>query len=600
MTAIATLAPVISVDGTMLSAAQLGRLTHLRVERGIRLIGRITLRFDDLGFDIAESGAFALGKTLQVSAGGKLLMTGVITGTQIDQHGGETPELLITADDAAVALTRGTRVATYEKMSYSDVVSKLLGEVSMTGDIEPTRGKHEYLIRSGSALQFLEDIADRTGYDWWVGGAEGKTLIFKPPAESTPALAVSLGEDLRDFSVRATGLHPTSVAVTGWQPGTQAAVGSGDIEVLKGDPAAPALDNADFAKHIGSSAALSKAAATTGQPGALSSEEATELATALSARAAAGAVSARGTIDASALAAPGETILVQKAGPASGKYRITRVEHVYSQRTGFVTKFATGERRPTTLVDLLGQRPTSAFSHDGLVTGVVTDTKDPDTRGRVRVMFVGVTDTDTSAWARVATQGAGDNRGFVVMPEVGDEVLVGFEHGDTRRPVVLGGLFGDKRSMKGAMDQYGLTDGSTVGRALVSRMGYRMEISDGTEPAKQHVRLSLEKGDAHMFRLGKDKVQITVPDSVPVEIKAGAKASFTIDAQGNVTIRGQKVSIEAQQELSVKSAAGAVVVSAAAGDLKMDGLRFALKGTAAGEVNAAGSLALKGGMVQIN
>lgn len=588
-------APIIYVNG---NPAMSDDLLSVRVERGVRLIGRITIRLGDNGYRNSSSGKFDLGTEIKVTTfGGDLLMVGKVTGTHMVQLETSSPELVVTADDAAIGLTRGSKVTTYAAMTYSDVVRQIAQRLGLDASLTATTGQFPYLIQSGSDLQFLEDIADRIGYDWWIGGASGKQLIFGPPTAGAPVASFTGGEDLIEFAVRASGLHPTGVTVTGWSPSTQSTVSSAQKAVGAG-PGTSALARPGMASHITSGGKLSPALATTFRPGATTADEANDLAKSLSDHAATGAVTARGKVDGTAMIQPGVVVEIKDVGNGSGKYRITHVEHAYSA-SGFVTRFTAGDRRPTGLLDLLGTRPSNAFAHQGLVTGTVTNNNDKDGLGRIQVLINGLTTSDTSAWARIATHGAGKERGFVVMPEVGDEVLVGFEDGDTRRPVVLGGLFGGKGKMAATGD-YGVQDNKTIGRSLISRLGYRMEISDGDQPAQQHVRLSLAKGDAHMLRLGKDKVQITVPDGVPVEIKAGAKASFIIDAEGNVTIKGQKVTIEAQGELAIKSASGAVAVSAPAGDLKLDGMQFALKGSAKGEVNGGGMLAVKGGMVQIN
>lgn len=595
MTGPYSITPIIHING---ADAFPDHLLSLKIERGVRLVGRITMRVLDYGFERSTTGTFALGNEIRVSTiGGDLLMVGRITSTQMSIRSASAAELVITADDAAMGLARGSKVTTYADMSYTDVVAQIAQRVGLTVDSTPSTETFPYLIQSGSDLQFLEDMADRIGYDWWIGGQTGKQLIFKPPTAGEPVATYTIGDNVIDFSVRASGLHPTAVSVTGWSPTTQMAVASASARVQAG-PGTATLSNAGMGEHIASGPKLDPAVATTVRPGATSATEANDLAKSLSDHAAASAILARGVVEGSALLEPGAVVTVAGFGAGSGQYRLTHVEHVYADG-GFTTRFTAGDRRPTGLLDLLGPRPTSAFAHQGLVTGTVTNNSDRDGLGRIQVLINGLTTSDTSAWARIATHGAGQERGLVVMPEVGDEVLVGFEDGDTRRPVILGGLFGGKAKMA-AVGDYGVQDNKTIGRSLISRLGYRMDISDGDQPARQHVRLSLEKGDAHMFRLGKDKVQITVPDGVPVEIKAGAKASFVIDDEGNVTIKGQKVTIEAQGELAIKSASGAVSVAAAAGDLKLDGMQFALKGSAKGEVNGGGTLAVKGGMVQIN
>ena len=76
-----------------------------------------------------------------------------------------------------------------------------------------------------------------------------------------------------------------------------------------------------------------------------------------------------------------------------------------------------------------------------MVTAIVTNTDDPNDWGRVKVKFPWMTDDAESDWARVAGIGAGPEAGFFVMPDVDDEVLVTFAHGDFSQPFVLGGLW---------------------------------------------------------------------------------------------------------------------------------------------------------------
>lgn len=77
----------------------------------------------------------------------------------------------------------------------------------------------------------------------------------------------------------------------------------------------------------------------------------------------------------------------------------------------------------------------------GVVVGVVTNLDDPDSLGRVKVSYPWLSDDAESPWARVMTPMAGGDRGMVFRPEVGDEVLVLFEHGDTRFPYVVGSVW---------------------------------------------------------------------------------------------------------------------------------------------------------------
>jgi hypothetical protein len=78
--------------------------------------------------------------------------------------------------------------------------------------------------------------------------------------------------------------------------------------------------------------------------------------------------------------------------------------------------------------------------HPAVATAVVVDIVDPEAAGRIKVRFPWLRD-DAEMWARVALPLGGNRTGLWALPEVGDEVLVAFEHGDLRRPVVLGSLW---------------------------------------------------------------------------------------------------------------------------------------------------------------
>src|SRR5215470_7804280 len=91
----------------------------------------------------------------------------------------------------------------------------------------------------------------------------------------------------------------------------------------------------------------------------------------------------------------------------------------------------------------------------GLYPALVSDIKDPDNIGRVKVTLPWSPDTGSDryeVWARVATLMGGNNRGSWFIPDVNDEVLVAFEGGDPRRPYVLGGLWNGNDSPPESMD----------------------------------------------------------------------------------------------------------------------------------------------------
>ncbi|HEY0078519.1 MAG TPA: phage baseplate assembly protein V [Pyrinomonadaceae bacterium] len=136
----------------------------------------------------------------------------------------------------------------------------------------------------------------------------------------------------------------------------------------------------------------------------------------------------------------------------------------------------------------------------GVVTGLVVNVDDPLKTGRVQLRFPWLGEQVESQWARVATMMAGKDRGSWFMPEVDDEVLVAFEHGNVEHPFVLGFLWNGK-------DKPPRDD--TKIRVLKSLNGHEIEITDPpvTGGDKGHIRIK----DAHgnVIELSNGRISIT-------------------------------------------------------------------------------------------
>ena len=112
--------------------------------------------------------------------------------------------------------------------------------------------------------------------------------------------------------------------------------------------------------------------------------------------------------------------------------------------------------------------------------GVVTNNNDPKKWGRVKLGFPWLAPFYETDWARVVQVGMGKEWGNLFLPEVGDEVLVGFEFGDARRPYVIGGLINGKTEhplLSTAVKAAGLS-AQIVKRGIVSRTGNQLTFED--------------------------------------------------------------------------------------------------------------------------
>ena len=121
-----------------------------------------------------------------------------------------------------------------------------------------------------------------------------------------------------------------------------------------------------------------------------------------------------------------------------------------------------------------GEAEVDAGRMCGAVIGLVSNVSDPDGLGRVKVRYPWLKDDSESPWARVVSFMAGPSRGAVFRPEVGDEVLVLFDHGDPRFPFVIGALWNGKDAMPGERGD----DGKNAVRLIKSRSGHQILLDD--------------------------------------------------------------------------------------------------------------------------
>jgi uncharacterized protein involved in type VI secretion and phage assembly len=135
---------------------------------------------------------------------------------------------------------------------------------------------------------------------------------------------------------------------------------------------------------------------------------------------------------------------------------------------------------------------------NGVVIGLVTNVNDPLGQNRVRVRFPWLDDQETD-WIRIATLMAGGGRGSMFLPEVDDEALVAFEHGDTRFPYVLGFLWNGKDAPPGQ---------SVRDRKLVSRNGHQIRFLDATPDGGNLGALIIEDAHGNRITMSNGKIAI--------------------------------------------------------------------------------------------
>lgn len=221
------------------------------------------------------------------------------------------------------------------------------------------------------------------------------------------------------------------------------------------------------------------------------------------------------------------------------------------------------------ITSILEQRRRPESRIYGVVVGVVTNNKDPEKLGRVKVRIPRLSREDEpneSNWARVVAFMAGKDRGAFFLPELDDEVLVAFEHGDINMPYVIGSLWNGKDNPPITND-----DGKNNIRMIKSRSGHiiRLDDTEGEEKIeivdkKEKIRIIIET-----------KIEkISIISSKDIEIKSDKDIKISA-ANGKVTI--EAMDIEAKSSASIKIEANSGM-----------------------DLNASGNMNIKGAMVNIN
>jgi uncharacterized protein involved in type VI secretion and phage assembly len=195
----------------------------------------------------------------------------------------------------------------------------------------------------------------------------------------------------------------------------------------------------------------------------------------------------------------------------------------------------------------------------GVAAGIVTNNHDPDELGRVKVKFPWLSDDNETDWVRIATLMAGSERGSFFLPEVGDEVLVAFEHGDINRPFVIGALWNgiDKPPETNS-------DGQNNIRKIKSRSGHEIIFNDDSSAGQEKIEIHTKAGHKIVLddSAGQEKIEIidrTESNKVTIDSLQNA---ISIESGLQLSIKSQKIDIEAGAMLTLKAGAALTIQGA--------------------------------------
>jgi hypothetical protein len=287
---------------------------------------------------------------------------------------------------------------------------------------------------------------------------------------------------------------------------------------------------------------------------------------------------AEGEADGNPAIQPGAALSISGVPvPFCGSWLVSNARHVFDfDEGGYRTHFVVSGRQDRSLLSLAARGSTRPRppSIPGVCCGIVTNNNDPLKKGQVRVALPALSPDYEADWAPVIQFGAGPRSGAMFLPEVGDQVLVGFEFGDPRRPYILGGILTSNStySLGGDAIKVEGETGTVALRGFVSAAGNRLVFADQLPPGgasgpPQVSTITLGTGDGNLA-LAIDQVNGTVtlsckpapPDSQQAQgtlsIQCGDAGTINIAAGSGGTVNidgGASLNLKAQSSISIQS-----------------------------------------------
>ena len=562
-------------------------LVSASVRLALNRIGKATLKFnagnmDKQSFDESDDSLFKPGNSIRLDAGGtdkqETLFEGTIIGLRILTGRDFRSYMVVECRDKAYPATQGRKNRIFEKKADSDIIKEVLKDYGSV-DVDATAYRHPTLVQYYcSDWDFALSRANACGLFVFTEG--GKIKVKKPAVSGSPVLTVTYGEDIISFDLELTSDDQfTAYEAVSWSPKEQKAV--------KASASSPTINKqGDLQpKSIASGANMLL------QTDAPTEEKALkQWADGMALKAALARYQGSVTFYGSAKVKPGTLIELKGLGKRfNGNLFVGSVTHTIEDNE-WTTEAGAGVS-PLNITDEPDVVSPAASGYlpglQGLHAAVVKKLDgDPQNAYRIQVELPWLDGKGKLLWARLATMYATGGEGTFFLPEVNDEVLVGFMNNDPTHPVILGSLYGEKHKPPFEYEAKNNT------KAIVTREKLRIEFNE----EKKVITLSTP---------GKNKVELS-DDGKHIRLTDPHKNEITMDG-GGITLSSHK-DIKLKAKGGITMDAGTKISGKANSDVSLEGLNVkvqakmgaTVKGNASAELSASGQAVVRGMIVRIN
>lgn len=538
------------------------------------------------GVEIPEASKDWVGKKVIMDFGGTIFV-GVATMVGLHRSGGTHGNIKVTGYSSTFLLESDHTCASWCNKSLSDIVKELTDKAGVQALVNPeTKSKLEYECQyEETNFRFIQRLARQ--YQEWLY-YDGQNLVFgKPQAGSTTKL--TYGEELSVLDVcsqtlarpiKGSSYHSVNdQTYNGQSPDTAAGqntLGQAAFDSSLALFTAPAIQRAEpritnkgeldayFQRRQQSDSAASSF---------ITGESDCRILTVGS------------IIDVHTAIHTGIGIHVKNS---IGTYIITEITHVAGMGDSYQNYFTA---LPSSIPTLPCPDVPLPVAHTQ--QAVVVSNEDPKKLGRVQVKMNWQTGPMQTSWIRVLTPDAGTsdkvatNRGFVFIPEKGDQVMVAFRYDDPNRPFVLGSLFHGKSGTGGGS--------SNKTKSLTTRSGCTITLDD----EKGSVTIADPTGSTIILN-GDNTITIDAKDKITIhskELEILADEKIRIEADSEVEVLGKTSTFEGKSEAKIKSDTS-IKEEAATIDIKASATLKATGATV--DVDGSAMTNIKGGLLNFN
>ncbi len=541
----------------------------------------------DQSFPVSDADMFIPGKKIKICAGydegEETIFEGVVVkhGLQISAESGS--QLRVECRDPVLAMTLGRNNENYVDQKDSDIITALIGNYSaLTADVDATSIKYAELVQyQCTDWDFMIARAEVNGL--LVSINAGKVSVKAPDASAAEVLTVTYGEDLMSFDADVDAqFQVPSADYSAWDIAQQS--------VVKQSAEADAFTSQGNLTAATLAEALDVKAVKTHTSAVVSSDGLKAWAGAQQQKMAMSRVRGRLRVQGTEKALVGSCIeLVGVGKRLSGKAMMTAVIHRL-EGGQWITDIETG-LSPTWFAEqnAISAPPASNFAPavTGLQIGKVMKLDaDPASEHRIQISLPVMGVETEGIWARLSSFSASNAYGHFCIPDIGDEVIVGYFNSDPAQPVVLGSLYSSSLPPAETITAENYIRSQVTKEKLTVRFDDEKKVITLSTPGGHVVELSDDAKTISITDLNKNSYLMSdagITLDSPKDINLKAKGKINLDATGNIAI-SSKADVTAEG-LNVN-------VTAQVG--------FVGKGSASAEVSASGQTTIKGAMVMIN